>query len=118
VCHIDGMARVRISTTVDDELLEAARRVCQEKPDSALSSTKPSGLSSPALLAPCTTIIRGLASGVLQEPGEDPVPQRSNQTPASPFCDRRRQRRRRPRVMAKSTRPESRPPCPPPPMSA
>jgi len=30
-----------------------------------------------ALVAPCTTTIRGLASEVLLEPGEDPVPQRS-----------------------------------------
>ena len=30
-----------------------------------------------ALVAPCTTIIRGLASEVLLEPGDDPVPLRS-----------------------------------------
>jgi len=30
-----------------------------------------------ALIAPCTTRIRGLASEVLLEPGDDPVPQRS-----------------------------------------
>jgi mRNA interferase MazF len=30
-----------------------------------------------ALIAPCTTTIRGLASEVVLEPGEDPVPQRS-----------------------------------------
>lgn len=30
-----------------------------------------------ALVAPCTTTIRGLASEVLLEPGEDPVPRRS-----------------------------------------
>ena len=30
-----------------------------------------------ALIAPCTTIIRGLPSEVLLEPGDDPVPQRS-----------------------------------------
>ena len=30
-----------------------------------------------ALIAPCTTTIRGLASEVLLEPGEDPVPLRS-----------------------------------------
>lgn len=30
-----------------------------------------------ALVAPCTTTIRGLASEVVLEPGEDPVPQRS-----------------------------------------
>ena len=30
-----------------------------------------------ALVAPCTTTIRGLASEVLLEPGEDPVPLRS-----------------------------------------
>lgn len=30
-----------------------------------------------ALVAPCTTNIRGLASEVLLEPGEDPVPLRS-----------------------------------------
>lgn len=29
-----------------------------------------------ALIAPCTTTIRGLDSEVLLEPGEDPVPQR------------------------------------------
>ncbi len=29
-----------------------------------------------ALIAPCTTTIRGLASEVLLEPGEDPVPRR------------------------------------------
>ena len=29
-----------------------------------------------ALVAPCTTTIRGLASGVVLEPGEDPIPQR------------------------------------------
>ena len=30
-----------------------------------------------ALIAPCTTTIRGLASEVVLEPGEDPVPRRS-----------------------------------------
>ena len=30
-----------------------------------------------ALVAPCTTTIRGLASEVVLEPGEDPVPRRS-----------------------------------------
>jgi len=30
-----------------------------------------------ALVAPCTTTIRGLASEVLLEPGDDPVPRRS-----------------------------------------
>jgi mRNA interferase MazF len=30
-----------------------------------------------ALIAPCTTTIRGLPSEVLLEPGDDPVPQRS-----------------------------------------
>jgi hypothetical protein len=30
------MARVRVSTTVDGELLRNARRVCKGKPDSAL----------------------------------------------------------------------------------
>ncbi|MDQ3108042.1 MAG: type II toxin-antitoxin system PemK/MazF family toxin [Actinomycetota bacterium] len=30
-----------------------------------------------ALVAPCTTNIRSLASEVLLEPGEDPIPQRS-----------------------------------------
>jgi mRNA interferase MazF len=30
-----------------------------------------------ALIAPCTTTIRGLASEVLLEPGDDPVPRRS-----------------------------------------
>jgi mRNA interferase MazF len=30
-----------------------------------------------ALVAPCTTTIRGLQSEVLLEPGEDPVPRRS-----------------------------------------
>lgn len=30
-----------------------------------------------ALIAPCTTTIRGLASEVILEPGEDPVPRRS-----------------------------------------
>ncbi len=30
-----------------------------------------------ALVAPCTTTIRGLASEVLLHPGEDPVPRRS-----------------------------------------
>lgn len=29
------------------------------------------------LIAPCTTTVRGLASEVLLEPGDDPVPQRS-----------------------------------------
>jgi mRNA interferase MazF len=29
------------------------------------------------LIAPCTTIIRGLASEVVLEPGEDPVPRRA-----------------------------------------
>lgn len=29
------------------------------------------------LIAPCTTTIRGLASEVLLEPGDDPIPQRS-----------------------------------------
>lgn len=29
-----------------------------------------------ALVAPCTTTVRGLASEVLLEPGEDPVPRR------------------------------------------
>jgi len=30
-----------------------------------------------ALVAPCTTTIRGLASEVILEPGDDPVPRRS-----------------------------------------
>jgi mRNA interferase MazF len=30
-----------------------------------------------ALIAPCTTTIRGLASEVVVEPGDDPVPRRS-----------------------------------------
>jgi mRNA interferase MazF len=30
-----------------------------------------------ALVAPCTTTIRGLASEVVMEPGDDPVPRRS-----------------------------------------
>jgi len=30
-----------------------------------------------ALIAPCTTTIRGLASEVMLDPGDDPVPQRS-----------------------------------------
>jgi hypothetical protein len=30
------MARIRVSTTVDEELLQSARRVCKGKPDSAL----------------------------------------------------------------------------------
>jgi hypothetical protein len=30
------MTRVRVSTTVDEELLENARRVCKGKPDSVL----------------------------------------------------------------------------------
>lgn len=30
-----------------------------------------------ALIAPCTTTIRGLASEVVLEPGDDPVPRRS-----------------------------------------
>jgi len=30
-----------------------------------------------ALIAPCTTTVRGLASEVVLEPGEDPVPRRS-----------------------------------------
>ncbi len=30
-----------------------------------------------ALVAPCTTTVRGLASEVVLEPGEDPVPRRS-----------------------------------------
>src|SRR5213083_2998470 len=30
-----------------------------------------------ALVAPCTTTIRGLSSEVLLEPGEDPIPRRS-----------------------------------------
>ncbi len=30
-----------------------------------------------ALIAPCTTTVRGLVSEVLLEPGDDPVPQRS-----------------------------------------
>ena len=30
-----------------------------------------------AVIAPCTTTIRGLASEVVLEPGEDPVPRRS-----------------------------------------
>jgi mRNA interferase MazF len=30
-----------------------------------------------ALVAPCTTTVRGLASEVLLEPGDDPVPRRS-----------------------------------------
>ena len=30
-----------------------------------------------ALVAPCTTIIRGLGSEVVLEPGDDPVPRRS-----------------------------------------
>jgi mRNA interferase MazF len=29
------------------------------------------------LIAPCTTTVRGLASEVLLEPGEDPIPRRS-----------------------------------------
>ncbi|MEZ5176421.1 MAG: type II toxin-antitoxin system PemK/MazF family toxin [Acidimicrobiia bacterium] len=30
-----------------------------------------------ALIAPCTTTVRGLASEVLLEPGDDPIPRRS-----------------------------------------
>jgi len=30
-----------------------------------------------ALIAPCTTTIRGLASEVVLEPGDDPIPRRS-----------------------------------------
>lgn len=30
-----------------------------------------------ALIAPCTTIIRGLSSEVVLEPGDDPIPRRS-----------------------------------------
>jgi mRNA interferase MazF len=30
-----------------------------------------------AIVAPCTTTIRGLASEVVLEPGDDPIPQRS-----------------------------------------
>ena len=30
-----------------------------------------------ALVAPCTTTVRGLASEVVLEPGEDPIPRRS-----------------------------------------
>jgi mRNA interferase MazF len=30
-----------------------------------------------ALIAPCTTTVRGLASEVVLEPGEDPIPHRS-----------------------------------------
>jgi mRNA interferase MazF len=30
-----------------------------------------------ALIAPCTTTIRGLASEVVLEPGDDPIPERS-----------------------------------------
>lgn len=30
-----------------------------------------------AIIAPCTTTVRGLASEVVLEPGEDPIPQRS-----------------------------------------
>jgi hypothetical protein len=30
------MARVRVSTTVDEQLLQSARRACQGKPDSVL----------------------------------------------------------------------------------
>jgi mRNA interferase MazF len=30
-----------------------------------------------AIVGPCTTVIRGLASEVVLEPGEDPVPRRS-----------------------------------------
>lgn len=47
------MARVRISTTVDDQLLAAARK------------------------GPCTTTICGIPSEVLLEPGEAPVPRTS-----------------------------------------
>lgn len=34
--HNGGMARVRVSTTVDDQLLRRARQICEERPDSAL----------------------------------------------------------------------------------
>lgn len=30
-----------------------------------------------ALIAPCTTTVRGLASEVVLEPGDDPIPRRS-----------------------------------------
>jgi hypothetical protein len=34
--HTYGMARVRVSTTVDEQLLRRARRVCKGKPDSVV----------------------------------------------------------------------------------
>jgi hypothetical protein len=34
--HNHGMPRVRVSTTVDEQLLRRARRVCKGKPDSAV----------------------------------------------------------------------------------
>ncbi len=54
------------------ELAEAGRRpVVVLSRDAAIPRLRR------ALVAPCTTTIRTLASEVLLEPGEDPIPQRS-----------------------------------------
>src|SRR5215211_7238744 len=54
------------------ELAEAGRRpVVVLSRDAAIPRLRR------ALVAPCTTTIRGLASEVVLEPGDDPVPKRS-----------------------------------------
>jgi mRNA interferase MazF len=54
------------------ELLEIGRRpVVVLSRDAAIPRLRR------ALVAPCTTTIRGLASEVVLEPGEDPIPRRS-----------------------------------------
>ena len=54
------------------ELPDIARRpVVVLSRDAAIASRRR------AIVAPCTTTIRGLASEVLLEPGEDPIPQAS-----------------------------------------
>jgi mRNA interferase MazF len=82
------MARTRLSTTVDAALLEGARRV-RVRDDGrspggsvadlvvVLSRDAVIPRQRRALVAPCTTTIRGLASEVVLEPDDDPVPLRS-----------------------------------------
>jgi mRNA interferase MazF len=55
-CDIAGIGRRRVVVLSRDAVIPRHRR---------------------ALIAPCTTTIRGLPSEVLLEPGDDPVPRRS-----------------------------------------
>jgi mRNA interferase MazF len=49
----------------------------ERRPVVVLSRDAAIGRLRRAIIGPCTTVIRGLPSEVLLEPGEDPVPRRS-----------------------------------------